>query len=48
MKNNENVTCGHCNAPVPQKEGPGRARRFCTQAHGRLYRRRMRALGFDV
>lgn len=42
------VTCGHCAADVPQKEGRGRLRRFCTPEHGRSFRRRMRAMGFDV
>ncbi|MEU0159864.1 hypothetical protein ABZ154_13715 [Streptomyces sp. NPDC006261] len=48
MKSNENITCGHCAAPLEQKEGRGRLRRFCSQHHGRMYRSRMRAMGFDV
>ncbi|WP_405418121.1 hypothetical protein [Streptomyces microflavus] len=42
------VTCGHCAAPLEQKEGRGRLRRFCTPEHGKSFRRRMRAMGFDV
>ncbi|MFH8358682.1 hypothetical protein ACH4FV_03755 [Streptomyces anulatus] len=48
MKNDQNIKCLHCDAPLEQKEGKGRLRRFCTQWHGRLYRRQMRAAGFDV
>lgn len=40
------VHCEHCGADVPQCPGRGRVRRFCTPEHGRLVRRRMRALGW--
>jgi hypothetical protein len=40
--------CLHCGAPLTQAEGPGRLRRFCNPDHGKAYRSRMRALGFDV
>lgn len=48
VKPQMSVACGHCNADVPQTEGRGRVKRFCTPEHGRSFRRRMRALGFDV
>ncbi|MFJ9110471.1 hypothetical protein [Streptomyces sp. NPDC102283] len=48
MKSTKNLKCLHCNATLEQKEGRGRLRRFCTQWHGRLYRRQMRAGGFDL
>ncbi|MEU2093634.1 hypothetical protein ABZ741_39280 [Streptomyces globisporus] len=42
------VACGHCHADVPQTEGRGRVKRYCTPEHGRSFRRHMRAMGFDV
>ncbi len=42
------VTCPHCGEEVPQVEGPGRVRLYCTPDAGRLWRQRMRALGFPV
>ncbi|MFF5760763.1 hypothetical protein ACFY7A_35660 [Streptomyces longwoodensis] len=48
FKSQCNVTCPHCNAPVPQTPGAGRVRLYCTPSAGKAHRRRMRALGFDV
>ncbi|GLV73462.1 hypothetical protein Shyhy02_14640 [Streptomyces hygroscopicus subsp. hygroscopicus] len=31
--------CLQCGAPITQKKGPGRAKRFCRPWCGRLYRR---------
>lgn len=42
------AACLHCGATLEQKRGAGRVRRFCNGEHGRAYRQRMRALGFDV
>ncbi|MFD6027407.1 hypothetical protein [Streptomyces griseoluteus] len=48
FKSQCHAACLHCGAELEQKEGPGRVRRFCDGEHGKAYRRRMRALGFDV
>jgi hypothetical protein len=48
FKSQCNAACLHCGAELTQKEGPGRARRFCNGEHGKAYRRRMRHAGFDV
>ncbi|WP_172624325.1 hypothetical protein [Streptomyces griseofuscus] len=42
------ATCLHCGATLEQKQGAGRAKRFCTPWHGRAWRQRARALGLDV
>ncbi|SEC33539.1 hypothetical protein SAMN04490357_1749 [Streptomyces misionensis] len=42
------AACLHCGAALAQKQGAGRVKRFCTPDHGRLWRQRARALGFDV
>ncbi|MDO0916799.1 hypothetical protein QQM39_40120 [Streptomyces sp. DT2A-34] len=43
-----NAACLHCGATLEQKQGPGRVRQFCDGGHGKAYRTRMRALGFDL
>lgn len=42
------VICQHCGEEVPQVEGPGRRKLWCTPDAGKQWRQRMRALGFDV
>ncbi|GGZ11271.1 hypothetical protein GCM10010300_64150 [Streptomyces olivaceoviridis] len=38
--------CLHCGADVEQTPGVGRLRRYCTPAHGRAWRLRMRIAGW--
>ncbi|MFE5124157.1 hypothetical protein [Streptomyces sp. NPDC056669] len=35
----ESANCLHCGAPITQKKGPGRARKYCGEWHAKLYRR---------
>ncbi|WP_076970608.1 hypothetical protein [Streptomyces sparsogenes] len=35
----ESTNCLQCGAPLEQKKGAGRAKRFCRPWHGKLYRR---------
>ncbi|MFH8803227.1 hypothetical protein ACH4F6_27100 [Streptomyces sp. NPDC017936] len=42
------VACPHCGADVPQTPGSGRRKLYCTPDAGKLYRQRLRALGFPV
>jgi hypothetical protein len=37
----ETVLCLHCGAKVAQKEGPGRAKVYCSTWHAQLWRQRM-------
>ncbi len=42
----EHANCLQCGKALEQKTGPGRAKRFCTPWHGKLYRRKTAV--FDV
>ncbi|MFD5285040.1 hypothetical protein [Streptomyces rubrogriseus] len=42
------VVCPHCDVEVPQVEGPGRRKLYCTPDAGKQWRQRLRALGFPV
>lgn len=40
------TACLHCGADIAQVPGAGRLRRYCTPAHGRAWRQRMRVAGW--
>ncbi|MFJ4787183.1 hypothetical protein [Streptomyces sp. NPDC088794] len=46
VKEQHTAGCLHCGVELTQTQGAGRVRRYCTQAHGRLWRRRMRHAGW--